>query len=129
MPLWVRLSESWWVRPQPASNFLPFLGGLVAVLLGLIIGCATLLTTLSVSVAGAIGWVGLVVTHLDRMLVGLNYGRLLPASLSLGASFLLVVDTVARMLFTVEVPLGILTAIIGAPFFFILLRAKKGFIS
>ncbi|WP_054952824.1 FecCD family ABC transporter permease [Flaviflexus massiliensis] len=96
----------------------------------LIIGCATLLTSLSVSVAGAIGWVGLVVPHLARMLVGPNYGRLLPASLSLGASFLLVVDTVARMLFTVEVPLGILTAIIGAPFFFILLlRAKKGFIS
>lgn len=96
----------------------------------LFIGCATLLTSLSVSVAGAIGWVGLVVPHLARMLVGPNYGRLLPASLSIGASFLLMVDTVARMLFTVEVPLGILTAIIGAPFFFVLLlQAKKGFIS
>jgi len=96
----------------------------------LIIGCATLLTSLSVSVSGNIGWVGLVVPHFARMLVGANYGRLLPASMLVGGAFMLAVDTVARMLYTVEIPLSIITAIIGAPFFFFLLaRSKKGFVS
>ena len=93
----------------------------------LIIGCATLLTSLSVSISGTIGWVGLVVPHLTRMLVGPNYGKLVPASLAVGSSFLLLVDTVARTVLAVEIPLSILTAIIGAPFFFLLLlRGRKG---
>ncbi|MDT3768145.1 iron ABC transporter permease [Gleimia hominis] len=105
------------------------LGVNVAVYRWLIIGCATLLTSLSVAVSGNIGWIGLVVPHLARMLVGSNYGRLMPATILLGSSFLLLVDTVARLLFTVEVPLGILTAIVGAPFFCVLLfRAQKGFV-
>ncbi len=96
----------------------------------LIIGCATLLTSLSVSVSGNIGWIGLVVPHFARMLVGANYGRLLPASMLVGSAFMLAVDTVARMLYTVEIPLSIITAVIGAPFFFFLLaRSKKGFVS
>lgn len=96
----------------------------------LIIGCATLLTSLSVSVSGNIGWIGLVVPHFARMIVGSNYGKLLPASLLVGAGFMLMVDTVARMLYTVEIPLSIITAVIGAPFFFFLLaRSKKGFVS
>lgn len=95
----------------------------------LIIGCATLLTSLSVSVSGNIGWVGLVVPHFARMIVGSNYGKLLPASLLVGSAFMLLVDTVARMLLTVEVPLSIITAIIGAPFFsFLLVRSKRGFV-
>lgn len=95
----------------------------------LIIGCATLLTSLSVSVSGNIGWIGLVVPHFARMIVGSNYGRLLPASMLVGAAFMLMVDTVARMIYTVEIPLSIITAIIGAPFFFFLLaRSKKGFV-
>ncbi len=96
----------------------------------LIIGCATLLTSLSVSVSGNIGWIGLVVPHFARMIVGSNYGGLLPASMLLGGAFMLAVDTAARMLHTVEIPLSIITAIIGAPFFFFLLtRSKKGFVS
>ncbi|HHX37445.1 MAG TPA: iron ABC transporter permease [Clostridiaceae bacterium] len=96
---------------------------------GLIIACATLLTSLSVSVSGNIGWVGLVVPHFARMVVGSNYGTLLPASLLIGGSYMLLVDTVARLLLTVEIPLSIITAIVGAPFFFILLlRARKGFV-
>ncbi len=96
----------------------------------LIIGCATLLTSLSVSVSGNIGWIGLVVPHFARMLVGANYSKLLPASMLVGGAFMLGVDTVARMLYTVEIPLSIITAVIGAPFFFFLLaRSKKGFIS
>lgn len=95
----------------------------------IIIGCATLLTSLSVSVSGNIGWIGLVVPHFARLIVGSNYGKLLPASMLVGAAFMLLVDTVARMLLTVEVPLSILTAIIGAPFFFFLLvRSKRGFV-
>lgn len=94
----------------------------------LIIGCATLMTSLSVSVCGVIGWVGLVVPHLCRMIVGPNYGKLVPASMLVGSAFMLLVDTAARMILAIEVPLGILTAIIGAPFFFFLLvRSKKGF--
>lgn len=96
----------------------------------LIIGCATLLTSLSVSVSGNIGWIGLVVPHFARMVVGANYGKLLPASMLVGSAFMLAVDTVARMLYTVEIPLSIITAVIGAPFFFFLLvRSKKGFLS
>ncbi|MGC4018431.1 MAG: iron ABC transporter permease [Muricomes sp.] len=95
----------------------------------LIIACATLLTSLSVSVSGNIGWIGLVVPHFARMIVGSNYRKLLPAAMLVGSAFMLMVDTVARMLHTVEIPLSIITAIIGAPFFFFLLaRSKKGFV-
>lgn len=79
--------------------------------------CATLLTAASVSVSGMIGWVGLVVPHLARKTIGNNYRYLLPASILLGAFFLLVVDNVSRNLFAAEIPIGILTAFIGAPFF------------
>lgn len=96
----------------------------------LIIACATLLTSLSVSVSGNIGWIGLVVPHFARMIVGSNYGKVLPASALIGSAFMLLVDTAARMLHMVEIPLSIITAVIGAPFFFVLLlRSKKGFVS
>ena len=79
--------------------------------------CATLITSVAVSVSGLIGWVGLVIPHFARMLVGSDYRKMLPASLLLGASFLLVVDNFARLLATSEIPIGILTAFVGAPFF------------
>lgn len=79
--------------------------------------CATLITSAAVSVSGLIGWVGLVIPHFARMLVGSDYRKMLPASLLLGASFLLVVDNFARFLATSEIPIGILTAFVGAPFF------------
>ena len=79
--------------------------------------CATLITSAAVSVSGLIGWVGLVIPHFARMLVGSDYRKILPASLLLGASFLLVVDNFARLLATSEIPIGILTAFVGAPFF------------
>lgn len=82
-----------------------------------VIVCATLITASSVAVSGMIGWVGLVIPHLTRFLVGNNYQRLLPASMLAGAVFLLIVDNFSRNLWTSEVPIGILTAIIGAPFF------------
>ena len=79
--------------------------------------CATLITSAAVSVSGLIGWVGLVIPHFARMLVGSDYRKMLPASLLLGASFLLVVDNFARLLATSEIPIGILTAFVGAPLF------------
>jgi iron complex transport system permease protein len=76
-----------------------------------------------------IGWIGLVVPHLARMIVGPSFAVLLPTSILLGALFLLVVDTIARIVFPVEIPIGIVTAIIGAPFFVLLLaRGKRGWL-
>jgi iron complex transport system permease protein len=85
---------------------------------------STLTTAVSVSVSGMIGWVGLVIPHLARKIVGNNYSYLIPASVLCGAIFLLLVDNVSRNFFTTEIPLGILTAVIGAPFFIYLITRK-----
>ncbi len=91
----------------------------------IVILCATLITASSVAVSGTIGWVGLVVPHLARMLLGSDYRRLMPASMLLGALFLLLVDSLARNLLQSEIPIGILTAFIGAPFFlFLIMRGE-----
>ncbi len=88
---------------------------------------ATLIGSLTVAIGGIIGWVGLVIPHMGRMLVGPDNRILLPFSAILGALFLLLVDNVSRMLFTVEIPLGILTALLGIPAFAGVLRvAQKG---
>jgi iron complex transport system permease protein len=90
---------------------------------------STLITASAVSISGMIGWIGLVIPHLARMIVGPSFTILLPTSILLGAFFLLFVDTIARVAFPIEIPLGILTAIIGAPFFILLLsRGKRGWI-
>lgn len=86
-----------------------------------VLASATLLTAAGVAVSGVITWVGLVVPHLARKLVGDNFRYLLPASMALGALFLLVVDNISRNLLPTEIPLGILTALVGAPFFLYLL--------
>jgi len=90
-----------------------------------VIICATLITAASVSVSGMIGWVGLVIPHLSRRLVGDNYRFLLPASILFGAAFMLAVDNVSRNLLATEIPIGILTAFVGAPFFIYLLMRKR----
>ncbi len=90
-----------------------------------IIVAATLITAASVCVTGMIGWVGLVIPHLCRMLVGADYRKLIPASMLMGAGFLLVVDDIARLATTAEIPIGILTAFVGAPFFLFLITRKK----
>lgn len=91
----------------------------------LVIGVAALLTAAAVAIGGVIGWVGLVIPHAGRMLVGPDHRRLLPVSLSLGAAFLLVIDTLARTALPREVPLGVFTGIVGVPMLFILLRRAK----
>ena len=90
-----------------------------------IIAAATLVTSASVAAAGIIGWVGLVVPHLARSLVGPDFARLLPASAILGGGYLLLIDTLARTMAQVEIPLGILTAVIGTPFFIWLLASVQ----
>ena len=91
-----------------------------------IIVCATLLTAASIAAAGMIGWVGLVIPHLSRKLVGSDYKVMLPCSMLMGAAFLLAVDDISRNLLATEIPIGILTAFVGAPFFiYLLLRRDK----
>ncbi|MFG0610932.1 FecCD family ABC transporter permease [Delftia sp. WSY_14] len=97
------------------------LGVPVARLRLLLVACATLGTAAAVSLAGIVGWVGLVVPHVARLLVGPNFVRLLPASALLGAGFVVAADTLARSAARIELPLGILTALVGAPFFLYLL--------
>jgi len=88
-----------------------------------IVAAATLVTSASVATAGIIGWVGLVVPHIARTLVGPDFARLIPAAALLGGGFLLGIDTLARTAATVEIPLGILTALVGTPFFIWLLAS------
>jgi iron complex transport system permease protein len=90
-----------------------------------IVAAATLVTSASVATAGIIGWVGLIVPHLARSLVGPDFARLLPTAAILGGGYLLFIDTIARTASSVEIPLGILTAVIGTPFFIWLLASVQ----
>lgn len=85
---------------------------------------ASILTAAVVSVSGVIGWVGLVTPHVGRAVVGSDHRRLVPVSLALGASFLLVLDTIARTVFPAEVPIGVLTGIVGVPVFIVIVRRR-----
>ena len=102
------------------------LGVNVRVYKGLVIGGATLCTAAAVCISGVIGWIGLVIPHICRMLVGNDNDKLIPMSISLGAAFLVLIDIAARNLTTTEVPIGILTAVVGTPFFVYLLKKTKG---
>ena len=98
----------------------------ISVLRGITVVCATMITASCVSMCGQVGWVGLLIPHMCRMKFGSNHLSLLPASISFGAAFLIIVDTVARSASAQEIPISILTAIIGAPFFIILMRKSGG---
>lgn len=92
-----------------------------------IIFFATLITASAVCVSGIIGWVGLIVPHIARMLFGPNNSKVLPASVLIGVSYLIIIDDIARTLLPNEIPIGILTGIIGAPFFgYLLFRQRVG---
>ena len=99
----------------------------ITVLRVVVIICATLLTAASVSVSGMIGWVGLVIPHFCRIIFGYDYRRLIPATALFGATFLLVVDDIARLATTAEIPLGILTSFVGCPLFLYLLFTGGGY--
>ena len=87
---------------------------------------STLMTAVTVSVCGIIGWIGLVIPHIARLFIGNDHRTLIPASALMGAIYLLLIDTVARAVTANEIPLSILTAMIGAPFFAALLRKTLG---
>lgn len=89
---------------------------------GVIILASTLVTASCITVTGIIGWVGLVIPHIARLIVGPNHSRLLPAATLIGATFMTIVDLIARTVVATEIPVGVLTALIGAPFFAVLFR-------
>lgn len=101
------------------------LGVEVGRLRAVVIGGATLITAASVAVAGIVGWIGLLVPHVARLLVGPDFRKLLPCAVLLGAGFLLSVDTLARSAARIEIPLGVLTAFVGTPLFVWLLAASR----
>ncbi len=122
----VLLLLAWWINvlslgEQEAKS----LGAKVSLLRGLCIVCATVLTAGAVCVAGTIGWIGLVIPHFGRMLVGSDNRVLLPASILMGGIFMLLVDTVTRIIGPAEMPVSILTGIIGAPVFAWLLYRQR----
>lgn len=86
---------------------------------------STLMTAAAVAVGGVIGWIGLVIPHAGRIIAGPDHLRLLPVSLSLGAAFLLVIDTISRTVLPAEVPLGVLTGLVGVPLLIVLLRRNR----
>lgn len=98
----------------------------IKLLRGVSVVSATAITASCVSMCGQVGWVGLIIPHMCRMLFGSNHLALVPASISLGAVFMIIVDTLARTISASEIPVSILTAIIGAPFFVILMRRSGG---
>ena len=90
-----------------------------------VVAAATLMTAAVVSVSGVIGWIGLLVPHLARFLVGADFRRLLPVAMVLGAAYLLGIDTMARTMARIEIPLGVLTALVGTPLFIWLLATAR----
>ncbi len=86
---------------------------------------STVLSAAAVCLGGLIGWVGLMIPHMARSLVGVDYGRVIPVSAMLGAGYLMVMDDLARSLFTMELPLGVVTAMVGAPFFVHLILKRQ----
>ena len=83
------------------------------------------MTAAAVSVSGVIGWVGLVIPHAGRLLVGPDHKRLLPVSIALGAAFMLLMDNIARTVLPGEIPLGVLTGLLGVPILILLLRRNR----
>ena len=117
---------SWWIDIiSMGEEDAKTLGANVRKIRLLTICCATLLTAISVCMCGTIGWVGLVIPHFARMFVGPSNTKLFPTSAALGAVFLMGVDTIARNIATVEVPMGIITGIVGAPFYAWLLYKQR----
>lgn len=122
----IMLRMSWWIDIiSMGEKDAKTLGANVNRIRLITIVCSTLLTAISVCMCGTIGWIGLVVPHFARMFVGPDNTKLIPTSALLGAIFLMVVDTLARNVAVVEVPLGIITGLVGAPFYAWLLYKQR----
>ena len=92
----------------------------------IIIAASTLISASSVMIAGMVGWVGLVIPHVTRMMFGVDHQELIPASMINGAIYLTLIDLIARSATEAEIPIGILTALVGAPFFAVLFKKTGG---
>lgn len=129
IPAVILISMSWWVDIlSMGEDEAQTLGADVRKVRGLTIVCATLMTSASVCMAGTIGWIALVVPHFGRLLVGPSNRFLIPFSALVGAMFMLIVDTATRVIGVTEMPVSILTGIIGAPFYiWLLIRQRRAF--
>lgn len=126
IPLSVLLAMSWWIDILSlGENEAKSLGANVTFIRNLAIFCATLITASSVCLSGTIGWVGLVIPHFARLLVGPGNTRLIPTAALVGGIFMLLVDTVTRTISIGEMPVSILTGVIGAPFYAYLLYRQR----
>lgn len=126
IPMIVMMLLSWWIDVlSVGEDTARTLGANVRLIRGISILCSTLLTSASVCIAGTIGWVGLIIPHFSRMLVGSSNRRVIPASCLIGGIFMLLVDTITRTIGTNEMPVSIMTGIVGAPFFCWLLFKRK----
>jgi len=124
VPLWLM---RWRMNLLPLSEDEARASGVsIAALRTVTVVCATAITAACVAMCGQVGWVGLLIPHICRMKFGSNHLSLLPAALGIGAAFLIAVDTLARSISPQEIPISVLTAIIGAPFFIFLMRRNGG---
>ena len=122
----ILLAMSWWINVLSlGEQEAQMLGANVTVLRGVCIVCSTVLTAGAVCISGTIGWVGLVIPHFGRMIIGSDNRHLLPGSCFIGGIFMLLVDTITRVIGPAEMPVSILTGLLGAPFFAWLLYRQR----
>ncbi|MCL2068758.1 MAG: iron ABC transporter permease, partial [Oscillospiraceae bacterium] len=129
VPAIILLCISWWIDVlSMGESDARTLGANVILIRGIALGCATLLTAASVCIAGTIGWIGLIIPHVGRLLTGPSNRTLLPLSLLMGGLFMLIVDTLTRTISVSEMPVSILTGVMGVPFYCRLLyKQQKNF--
>lgn len=126
VPAVILVLISWWIDIMSlGEGEAKTLGANTRIIRNIAVACSTLLTASSVCLCGTIGWVGLVIPHFGRMLVGPNNTKLIPTAALIGGLFMLIVDTFTRTIGVAEMPVSILTGIIGAPFYAVLLYKQR----
>lgn len=129
-PTIILIMISWWIDVLSMGEYeAKTLGANTKLIRGIVIVCSTLLTSGAICFAGTIGWVGLIIPHISRLLVGSSNQKVIPCSCLLGGIFMLLVDSLTRTITATEMPVSIMTGIIGAPFFCYLLFKKRNEIS
>ncbi len=130
IPMLILFGMSWWLDIlSMGESEAKSLGANIKLIRNVAIACATLMTASSVCISGTIGWIGLVIPHFARMCVGPNNTKLIPTAGLMGGIFLLLVDTITRTISMAEMPVSILTGLIGAPFYAVLLYRQRKTIS
>jgi len=126
IPMIILFAMSWWLDIlSMGESEAKSLGANIVIVRNIAIACATLMTASSVCISGTIGWIGLVIPHFARMCVGPNNTKLIPTAGLMGGIFLLLVDTITRTISIAEMPVSILTGLIGAPFYAVLLYKQR----